>query len=152
MNPHYKDKMVLPETTIQVFDHVIFTTEIPITGQAVFILRPNSFCDLCHCWSCSHIIVMMIQNKAPLPTCLPYSPYPYTGFPQGLENLEKYYFFWKCHGKSWNFEKSSKVTELRKSHTDKSSPSIRNLALTSFASHLVLYIRGPLVYCYWFLI
>ena len=28
--------------------------------------------------------------------------------------------------------------ELRKSHTDKSSPSIRNLALISFASHLVL--------------
>ena len=27
--------------------------------------------------------------------------------------------------------------ELRKSHTDKSSPSIRNLALISFASHLV---------------
>ena len=31
--------------------------------------------------------------------------------------------------------------ELRKSHTDKSSPSIRNLAQISFASHLVSYIH-----------
>ena len=72
--------------------------------------------------------------------------------------------FWKNHGKSWNFEKSSKFMELRKSHTDKSSPSIRNLALISFASHLVSCIHSnpsdyellgefeadPLVYCYWF--
>ena len=43
----------------------------------------------------------------------------------------------KFSGKSWNFEKSSKVMELRKSHTDKLSHSIRNLALISFASHLV---------------
>ena len=49
-----------------------------------------------------------------------------TGFPQGLENLEKIKIFWKSHGKSWNFEKSSKFMELRKSHTDKSSLSITN--------------------------
>ena len=74
--------------------------------------------------------------------------------------------FWKSHGKSWNFEKSSKVMELRKSYTDKSSPSNRNLALISFASHLVSCIHSntsdyellgefeanPLVYCYWLLI
>ena len=55
-----------------------------------------------------------------------------------------------------------KVMELRKSHTDKSSPSNRNLAPTSFASHLISCIHSntsdcellgefeanPLVYCY----
>ena len=74
--------------------------------------------------------------------------------------------FWKSHGKSWNFEKSSKIMELIKSHTDKSSPSIRNLVLISFASHLVSCIHSntfdyellgefeanPLVYRHWFLI
>ena len=42
---------------------------------------------------------------------------------------------WK--NKVFFLEKSWKVIELRKSHTDKLSPSIRNLALISFASHLV---------------
>ena len=62
------------------------------------------------------------------------------GFPQGLENLEKYNFLeksWKVM-ELWKIIKShGKVMEFRKSHTDKSSPSIRNLALIRFASHLV---------------
>ena len=79
--------------------------------------------------------------------------------------------FWESHGKSWNFEKSSKVMEKSWNlenltpikHT---SPSIINLVLIGFASHLVSCIHSntsdyellggfeanPLVYCYWFLI
>ena len=92
-----------------------------------------------------------------------------TGFPQGLENLEKWNFLEKSSKvmELWKIIKShGKVMKLRKSHTDKSSPSIRNLALISFASHLVSCIHSntpdyelleefeanPLVYCYWFLI
>ena len=78
--------------------------------------------------------------------------------------------FWKSHGKSWNFEKSSKVMEkswnLENLTPINHPPSIRNLALISFASHLVACIHSntsdyellgefeanPLVYCYWFLI
>ena len=40
-------------------------------------------------------------------------------------------------GKPGKIKFSGKVMELGKSHTDKSSPSIRNLALIGFASHLV---------------
>ena len=49
--------------------------------------------------------------------------------------------FWKSRGKSWNFEKSSKVMEKSRNLenlTPINQPlSIRNLALISFASHLV---------------
>ena len=78
----------------------------------------------------------------------------------------KNYIFWKSHGKAWEFENSSKVMELKKSHTDKLSTSIGNLALIRFVSRLISCIHSntsdyellgefetnPLVYCYWFLI
>ena len=87
--------------------------------------------------------------------------------PTGSGKPKKKWIFWKSHRKSWNFENHQKSCKSHgTSHTDKSSPSIRNLALISFASHLVSCIHSntsdyelleefeanPLVYCYWFLI
>ena len=91
------------------------------------------------------------------------------GFHRVYKNLKKLHFLeksWKVM-ELWKIIKShGKVMELRKSHTDKSSPSTRNLALISFASHLVSCIHSNtsdyellgefetnhLVYCHWFLI
>ena len=88
---------------------------------------------------------------------------------QGSHRVWKTWKTWKIkfpgkvmesHGTLKNHQKSWKSHGT--SHTDKSSPSIRNLALISFASHLVSCIHSntsdyqlsgeieanPLVYCY----
>ena len=133
-------------------------------------------------WWVTHIVTKALRLKILPGQQLPLFPNPPTllihvyvmssmrcsGFPQGLENLEKYIFLeksWKVM-ELWKIIKSHwKVIELRKSHTYKSSPSVRNLALISFASRLVSCIysntsdykllgefkANPLVYCYWFL-